>query len=111
MKTLLKSLALVLLASALAPAEVITPRMPFKVSIDLARFRGVDDSTASVEMYYAIPQGGVTYRADTAGFMGGVDITVLVNGKDSLVYGDRWIVPSQIRDTAALSRNMNRRVR
>ncbi|HEX9006808.1 MAG TPA: GWxTD domain-containing protein [Bacteroidota bacterium] len=107
MKTLVNGLLLVLLAVSAASAEVLTPHMPFRLSIDLARFRGADDSTASIELYYAIPQGGVTYRSDSAGFTGGIDLTVLVNGKDSLVYGDRWIVPALIKDTAALSRNMN----
>ncbi len=107
MNTMAKSLVLVLLASAMAFAGTIPPRAPFRMAIDLARFRGADDSTASIEMYYSIPQAGITYRSDSAGYAAAVDLTVLVNRKDSLAYGDRWMVPSQIGDTASLSRNMN----
>lgn len=107
MKTAVQIWCLAVLLAVTATAQTIGPRAPFRVLGDVARFRGTDDSTGSLELYYAISQASLSYRKDSAGYSGGIDLTVLLYGKDSLVYRDRWMVPSSITDTAALASGMN----
>jgi GWxTD domain-containing protein len=88
-------------------AQSSHPREPFRITVDISRFRGADDSTLSVEVHYAISQNGLTYKKDSTGWGGGGDVTVLVRGRDTLVYGDRWLVPHAIRDTAEIQAGLN----
>lgn len=88
-------------------AQIFLPTEPLRVSVDYGRFRGYDDSTANVEIYYSFPERSLTYRADTSGFVGLMDLTVLLKLRDSVVAADRWLVPHTIRDTAIVQGGMN----
>ena len=107
MKTAVQIWCLAVLVAVTASAQAIKPRMPFRVQADLARFRGPDDSTVNLELYYAVSQAALSYRQDSAGYSAGIHLTVQLYGSDSLVFMDRWMVPSTITDTATLSRGMN----
>src|SRR5512141_2105890 len=88
-------------------AQSYLPTEQLKLSVDVARFRGYDDTTVNVEVYYSFPQRSLTYRPDTSGFLGALDLTVLVRVKDSVVAADRWLVPHSIRDTSVVQPGMN----
>jgi GWxTD domain-containing protein len=88
-------------------AQQYLPTEPLRLSIDCGRFRGYDDNAANVEIYYSFPERSLTYRADTSGFMGFMDIMVLVRVSDSVVAADRWLVPHSIADTNNVQRGMN----
>jgi len=94
------------ISSAVFP-QVLRPTETFRLMVDLARFRGADDSHANLELYYGFPRNGITYSADTAGFAGAADITLLLKQGDSTVYADRWLVPHLLRDTSASSMGMS----
>ena len=96
-----------LVAAEAAQAQAPAPSEPLRLSTDVCRFRGVDDSHMNVELYYSFPQSSLTYRQDTAGFKGTLDLTMIVRLKDSVVYADRWLVPHVLRDTARMPRGMN----
>jgi len=88
-------------------AQEIPAKEPFRLSADVARFRGADDSTSTIEVHYAIAQAGLNYTRDSSGWRGAADITILARKKDSLMYGDRWLVPHAVSDTAAIKTGMN----
>lgn len=75
------------------------PKEPFKLSLDLARFRGGEDTLASVELYYSFSRTGITYVTDSAGYSAGADLALYVRQGDSLFQADRWLVPYRIQDT------------
>ena len=82
------------------------PKDSMKINVDFCRFRG-DEKSIFVEVYYAIPQSALVYRPDSAGFKAEADVTIMVTQKDSLVHGDRWLVPHVMKDTAAMVAGMN----
>ncbi len=88
-------------------AQTIPPRDRVRLSADISRYRGVDDSTTHIEVAYAFPERSLTYKTDSAGVSGAVDMTLMVYLKDSLVHADRWLVPHTVADTSVLSRGMN----
>jgi GWxTD domain-containing protein len=88
-------------------AQSFLPTEPLRLAVDVARFRGYDDSTVNVEVYYSFPQRSLTYKTDTSGFLGALDLTVLIRVKDSVVAADRWLVPHTIRDTTVVQPGMN----
>ncbi len=94
--------AVLLLFVGAAPglSQTILPVEPFRLTVDISRFRGGDDNHVHVELYYAIPRRALTFRSDTAGFVGAGDMTFTARKGDSLVYADRWLVPHLLRDTA-----------
>jgi len=102
MRILWIPVAAVLLFGGTLPglAQTIPATEPFRLTVDVARFRGGDDNHVHVELYYAFPRRGLTFRQDSAGFVGAGDLTFTVRKGDSLVYGDRWLVPHVLRDTA-----------
>ena len=75
------------------------PKEPFKLSLDVARFRGGEDTLASVELYYSFSRTGITYVNDSVGYSGGADLALYVRQGDSLFQADRWLVPYRIQDT------------
>lgn len=87
-------------------AQTIDPLEAMRLHADYARFRG-DDKNMFVEIYYSFPEGSITYKSDAEGYKGGAEITVLVMQKDSMVYGDRWLVPHVVKDTSTLRVGMN----
>lgn len=99
--------SLVLLSIPAVFAENVPPREPLRISVDASRFRGPDDSTAQVEVYYGFPQAGLTYVADSAGYTGTLDVTLTASLKDSLVYASRWLAPHTVMDTSAITRGVN----
>lgn len=97
-----------LVASATMPmtAQTVAPRGDLRLRADFARFRG-DEKNMFVEVYYSIPQYSITYKRDEAGLRGGVDVTIMIMQKDSMVYGDRWVVPHIVKDTSGIQSGMN----
>ena len=95
------------LAPGAARAQSLPARDPVHVMIDIARFRGGDDSTALIEIHYAINRDGITLARDSAGWAGGAQVTVLGRLHDTLAFGDRWLVPARIPDTAGAVHGMN----
>ena len=88
-------------------AQTIPPRDRVRLSADISRYRGVDDSTTHIEVAYAFPERSLTYKSDSAGISGAVDVTLMVYLKDSLVHADRWLVPHTVADTGFLAREVN----
>jgi GWxTD domain-containing protein len=86
-------------------AQSIDPGEPIRLMVDYARFRG-DESNMFVEVYYSFPQRSITYKQEGDGFKGGVDVTVTIMRNDSMVYGDRWIVPHTMKDTTKAGMNL-----
>jgi len=78
------------------------PTEPLKLFVDFARYRG-DTQHLYVEFYYSFSQKSLTYRPDSAGFSAGVDMTLIVRNGDSVVYGDRWVVPHHLSDSSTFS--------
>ncbi len=87
-------------------AQTIAPLEAMRLHADYARFRG-DDRSMFVEIYYSFPEGSITYKSEEEGFKGGAEITVVVMQNDSMVHGDRWLVPHVVKDTNALRVGMN----
>lgn len=108
MKTRIPTLlaAVLMIAALHAAAQTRAAREPFRLTVDLSRFRGADDSSLTVEIHYAITQGGLSYRQDSAGWSAAADVTVLARSKDSLVFGDRWLVPHTVQDTTGANPGM-----
>jgi GWxTD domain-containing protein len=99
---------MLLAASAVVFAQgQIAPREPLRLTMDCSRFRGPDDTTAQLEVYYSFPQAGLTYLPDSAGYKGVLDITLTAKKKDSLFYQQRWLAPHVVSDTAMLIKGMN----
>ncbi|HUI10462.1 MAG TPA: GWxTD domain-containing protein [Bacteroidota bacterium] len=109
MKRLMMVLVSALAAGAplAARAQTLPARDPVHLTFDVARFRGADDSTSLVEVHYAVNRDGLTVSRDSTGWTGGADITVLGRAHDTLAFGDRWLVPARLADTAGEARGMN----
>ena len=90
-----------------ALAQHFPPADPVRISLDIARFRGADDTTALVEFHYSINRDGLTFLRDSAGWNGGAELTLTGKASDTLAFVDRWLVPAKIADTASLQRGMN----
>lgn len=88
-------------------AQTFPARDRMRLTADISRFRGGDDENTSVEVAYAFPERSLTYKTDSAGIGGAIDLTLIVQLKDSVVHADRWLVPHPIADTSVLSRDMN----
>lgn len=76
-----------------------------KLSFDFARFR-YDEKEMYIEFYYAFPQRLLTYIPDAGGMKAGVELTVSVATKDSIVYAERMLVPHVSKDTSASAMNL-----
>ncbi len=106
----MRTFATMLLAGILAGqlhAQVFAASEPLRLSVDYARYRGSDDSSVFVEVYYSFPQRSLTYKVDSAGYTGYLDLTMLFRHRDSVVAAERWLVPHSITDTAHLVPGMN----
>jgi len=90
-----------------ARAQTYPAKERMRLTLDLARFRGGDDSTALVEFHYAINRDGLTFVRDSAGWSGAADLLLTGKTGDSLVFGDRWLVPARLTDTATDKQGMN----
>ncbi|HEX7571930.1 MAG TPA: GWxTD domain-containing protein [Bacteroidota bacterium] len=88
-------------------AQTYPAKEPMRISLDIARFRGADDSTSLVEFHYSINRDGLTFVHDSAGWTGSADLMLTGKTGDSLAFGDRWLVPARLADTAAVPRGMN----
>lgn len=89
-----------------AAAQTIAAEEPLRLAVDYARFRG-DEKSVYVEVYYSIPQRSITYKADDSGWSGGIELTMVVMRKDSVVYADRWFVPHTVKDSGGIAAGMN----
>lgn len=98
---------LALLAFVLAPPAAQPQTLPekFRFFVDYARFRG-DDEHTYIELYFSFPQRVLTYKLTNGEFEAGVDLTVLVSRKDSIVYADRSLVPHKATDTTRGAMNL-----
>ena len=76
-----------------------------KLSVDFARFR-YDEKEMYIEFYYTFPQRLLTYVQDGSGVKAGVELTLSVNHKDSIVYAERMLVPHTSKDTAVSTMNL-----
>jgi GWxTD domain-containing protein len=85
----------------------LPPRERLHITVDCARFRGPDDTTAQIEVYYSFPQAALTYLPDSAGYKGALDLTLIAKLKDSVMYGARWVAPHVVTDTSIFSSGMN----
>jgi GWxTD domain-containing protein len=93
-----------LVVSTASLAQQVVPKEPLHITVDCSRFRGPDDTTALVEVYYSFPQAGLTYVPDSSGYKAMLDITFSVKLKDSVVYATRWLAPYVVSDTALITR-------
>jgi hypothetical protein len=96
-----------LAAIAASNAQEIQPQEPLRITLDCSRFRGPDDTTAQVELYYSFPQAALTYVPDSAGYKGMLDATVTIKMKDSVIYMARWLAPHLVSDTSMITPGMN----
>ena len=110
----MKQTSLLIVAAALTAAGISStaaqtypPKEPVRLTLDIARFRGADDSTALVEFHYAVNRDGLTFQRDSAGWAGAVDITLTGKAGDSIAFGDRWLAPSKLADTADVKPGMS----
>lgn len=97
---------LFVLSSPSLVSQTMLPSEPLRLNVDYARFRG-DEKNAYVEVYYSFPQRSLTFKSDGDAFKGGIELGLMVVQRDSMVYGERWIVPHTITDTSALVPGMN----
>ncbi|MGB6650210.1 MAG: hypothetical protein WBG01_16910, partial [Bacteroidota bacterium] len=105
---ILIAIALMVFSSAMTSvSQVVEPVSPFRLMTDFCRFRGGDDQHALIEIYYSFARNSLTFAPDSAGWRAGADVTLLIHQNDSLVHGDRWLVPYAIRDTSALASTIN----
>jgi GWxTD domain-containing protein len=86
-------------------AQTTLPLDPLKIAVDFARFR-YDEQDTYVEFYYSFAQRSLTYVPDKEGFKAGIEITISVVRKDSLVFADRLLVPHVAKDTGATAVNL-----
>ncbi len=99
--------ALSLITTGVLVGQPFPAHERMRIQCDIARYRGGDDENTHVEVAYAFPERSISYKADSAGWSGAVDVTMKIYLKDSLVAADRWLVPHAIADTALLHRDMN----
>jgi len=97
---------LLLAAAGAVSAQPAAPTQAFRVSSDVARFRG-DNGQAYVEVYYSIPQQSLTYVGDSAGVRAELDMAILIARGDSTLVADRWLVPHRVSAEAPPARGMN----
>lgn len=74
-------------------------RIDFRLDADISRFHG-GDSLTYVEVYYGVSEAALTYRRDTAGLRGGIDMDIEVLDETGPVYSRSWSIPRLLRDTA-----------
>jgi GWxTD domain-containing protein len=107
---LLSALSLVIIIGTIltfgAQAQSLFPVDSLRIHMDVARFRG-DSKKAYVELYYAVSQRALTYRADSAGMGGGVELSVLIKTSDSVMLGERCFLPNRITQPSDVERGMN----
>ena len=102
--------AAILLCAGLASvltAQTVLPREDFRLSLDIARFRGADDTHSTMELYYGFPQRGLTFITDSTGLAGAADLTIIVRRADSTVHAERWLVPHVLKDTSDAAGTMS----
>jgi GWxTD domain-containing protein len=104
---LLCAAGLIAAGNVKSPAQTYPAKEPLRLSVDISRFRGADDSTSLVEFHYSINRDGLTFQRDSAGWSGAADLMLTGKIGDSLAFGDRWLVPARLPDTAAVPRGMN----
>ncbi|MBM2840860.1 MAG: GWxTD protein [Bacteroidetes bacterium] len=102
----LRAVCLAAIVTHVGTAQTIEPTEPMRLQVDYARFRG-DETNMFVEVYYSFPQRSITYKSEAEGLKGGVDVTMMVMMKDSMVHGDRWMVPHTLKDTNGSKSGMN----
>ena len=90
MKTVLVAI-LVLLSVGSLSAQTFGPSEPLRLWVDYSRYRGNDDSTIFVEVYYSFPERSLTYIKDSAGYRGSLDLTIMFRKRDSVAAADRWL--------------------
>ena len=90
-----------------ARSQTYPARERMRLALDIARFRGGDDSTSLVELHYSINRDALTFLRDSAGWGAAADMLLTGKSGDSLVLADRWLVPARLADTAGAKSGMN----
>jgi GWxTD domain-containing protein len=98
---------LIAAGSGTARAQTYPAKERMRLMLDIARFRGADDSTALVEFHYSINRDALTFLHDSAGWGGAADLLLTGKSGDSLIIADRWLVPARLTDTAGDRKGMN----
>jgi len=93
-------------SSALPAQQDREPAEPMKLFVDFARFRGTGERLY-VELYYSFSQRCLTYRMQEGRMEAGIDLSINVARRDSLVFQDRWRVPHYLEDTTATGMSMS----
>ncbi len=96
---------LVFVVCCTTQAQNSQSKLPLKISVDYARFRG-DSANAYLEVYYSIPERLLTYATDSAGLRATVEVTMIVRQQGVFVSADRWLVPHVLKDTTRGSMNL-----
>ena len=90
-----------------SPAQTYPAKDPMRLSLDITRFRGADDTTSLVEFHYSINRDALTFLHDSAGWSASAELMLTGRAGDSLVFRDHWLVPARLADTAAVVHGMN----
>ncbi|MEO8168465.1 MAG: hypothetical protein ABI623_09470, partial [bacterium] len=99
------AIVIVLFGMSTAVAQSKSPTEPMKLSVDFARFR-FDEKEMYVEFYYTFPQRLLTYVQDGNVVKAGVELTLSIAAKDSIVYAERMLVPHVSKDSAVSMMNL-----
>ncbi len=104
----MKSLILLGLLCAAGPASAQqTPgRSAFRLDADVARF-STSDSLTYVEIYYGIPEAGISYRRDSSGYRGAAEMTLTLEESSKVIASRRWVLPRVLRDSAEIASPKN----
>jgi GWxTD domain-containing protein len=98
--------ALITLISA-AAGQPAPERIPFRLDADAARYSG-SDSLTYVEIYYGIPEAGLTYVPAPGGGLGGaVELRLRVSDSSGTVASRDWVLPRLLEDSAGLAAQRN----
>ncbi len=98
-------LALFMVAAPAFPRQ--TPgRASFRLDADLARF-SASDSLMYVELYYGLPEAGITYRRDSTGYRGAAEMTLTVGDSSGVIASRSWVLPRTFRDSTDLASPKN----
>ncbi len=103
-----KSLILSVLLAAAVPAfsQVGPGRAAFRLDADLARF-SASESLTYVELYYGLPEAGLSYRPDSAGYSGAAEMTLEVGDSTGVIASRSWVLPRVFPDSSDISSPKN----
>ncbi len=95
------ALLALLCAAGFAASQTVPGRSSFRLDADAARFAG-PDSLTYLEFYYGVSEASLTYRRDSAGYRGALEMTLEVTGSAGILDARHWVLPRLMRDSAEL---------